>query len=104
MKYELTGAAEDQLVTVALYIRRNNRDAARRFLVAAYEEFEFVAKWPEASPLARFRKPSLRGMRYRPVRHPFQNYLIFYRVDKERVLIGSVLWGGMNWMDDLNVF
>jgi hypothetical protein len=69
-----------------------------------YEEFEFVGKWPEASPLARLRKSSLKGVQYRPVRRPFQNYLVFYRVEKGRVLIGSVLWGGMNWMDDLSVF
>jgi plasmid stabilization system protein ParE len=104
VKYELTAAMEDQLVAIAAYIRRDNRDAARRFLAAAYKEFEFVANWPEASPLARLRKPSFRGVRYRPVRRPFQNYLIFYRVEKDRVLIGSVLWGGMNWTDDLSVF
>lgn len=104
MKYELTGKAEDQLVAIAAHIRRDNRDAARRFLTAVYKEFEFAAKWSEASPLARLRKPSLKSVRHRPVRRPFQNYLIFYRVEKDRVLIGSVLWGGMNWMDDLSVF
>jgi plasmid stabilization system protein ParE len=95
---------EDQLTVIAGYISRDHRDAARRFLDAVYEEFEFVAKWPEASPLARLRKPSLKGVRCRPVRPPFQNYLIFYRVEKDRVLIGSVLWGGMNWTEDLSVF
>ena len=104
MKYDLTGKAEDQLVAIAAHIRRDNLDAARRFLAAVYEEFEFVAKWPEASSLARLRKPSLKGVRHRPVRRPFQNYLIFYRAEKDRVLIGSVLWGGMNWTDDLSVF
>ncbi len=104
MRFELTGPVDDQLVAIAAYIRRDNCDAARRFLAAVYKDFEFAAQWPEASPMARFRNPSLKGVRYRPVRRPFQNYLIFYRVEKDRVLIGSVLWGGMNWTDDLSVF
>jgi plasmid stabilization system protein ParE len=82
VRYELTGIAEDQLVTIARYIRRDNVDAAWRFLAAAYKEFEFVGKWPQASPLARLRKPALKGVRYRPVRRPFQNYLIFYRAER----------------------
>jgi len=104
VKYELTEKVDDQLVAIAGYLRRDNRDVARRFLGAVYEEFEFVARWPEASPLARLRKASLKGVRYRPVRRPFKNYLIFYRLEVDRALIGSVLWGGMNWTDDLSVF
>ena len=104
MRYELTETAEDELVAIAQYIRRDNRDAAGRFIAAAYEEFEFIAAWPEASPVARFRKLSIKGVRYRPIRRPFQNYLIFYRVKQDCLIIGAVLWGGMNWTDDFSVF
>ena len=104
MTYEVAPVVDLQLATIAAFIRRDNPDAARRFLDAVYTDFEFVGAWPEASPLARFRNPSLKNVRYRPVRRPFQNYLIFYRVESEHVQIGSVLWGGMNWTDDLNVF
>ncbi len=38
------------------------------------------------------------------MRRPFQNYLVFYRVCPDRIIIGSVLWGGMNWTEDLKIF
>jgi len=66
--------------------------------------FDFIGQWPEASRAVRLKKPSMRGIGYRLVKRPFQNYLVFYRVGRGHVVIGSVLWGGTNWQEDLKVF
>lgn len=104
MKLELGEKVDGQLADLAAHIAVDNPDAARRFLESVYVEFDFLLDWPEASPLARLHSRRLKGVRYRPVRRPFQNYLIFYRVRGDVLFVGAVLWGGTNWTEDLSLF
>ena len=97
-------AVDGQLVALSGNIARDNPQAAARFLDAVEAEFNFILDWPEASPVARLKKKNLRNIRYRPVKRPFQNYIVFYRATATTVFVGAVLWGGTNWQEDLEVF
>ena len=102
--YILHRTADDDLVCGAHYIRRNNPDAAELFLDRAFEAFEFIADWPEASPIARLSARRHRGIRFRPLPRPFQNYLVFYQIKPDGVHIYRVLHGATSWQDDLQLF
>ena len=102
--YILHRAADEDLVCAAHYIRRDNSEAAVRFLDRAFEAFDFIADWPEASPLARLAASRHRGIRFRPLPRPFQNYLVFYQIKHDAVHIYRVLHGATNWQDDLELF
>jgi plasmid stabilization system protein ParE len=98
--YHLHPAADEDLVCIARWIARDNQDAARRFLDQAFAEFDFIADWPEASPLARFKSRRLARIRVRPVSPPFQNYLVFYVWQAGETRIVRVLHGATNCRDD----
>ncbi len=102
--YLLHRAADDDLVCGAHYIRRNNPDAAELFLDRAFEAFELIADWPEASPIARLSARRHRGIRFRPLPRPFQNYLVFYQIKPGGVHIYRVLHGATSWQEDLRLF
>jgi plasmid stabilization system protein ParE len=103
-EYILHREADEDLVVCAHYLRRENPEAAVRFLDRAFEAFDFIARWPEASPLARFSVRRHRGIRFRPLPRPFQNYLVFYQIRSGGVHIYRVLHGATNWRDDLELF
>jgi len=102
--YVLHVAAEEDLVRSAHYIRRDNPDAAVRFLDRAFEAFDFIAAWPEASPLARLSARRHRGIRLRPLSRPFQNYLVLYHIRPDGVHIYRVLHGATSWQEDFRLF
>jgi len=102
--YILHRAADEDLVCSARYIQRDNPDAAAQFLERAFEAFDFIAGWPEASPAARLSARRYRGIRFRPLPRPFQNYLVFYQIKSEAVHIYRVLHGATNWREDLRLF
>ncbi len=78
------------LQAAARHIRRDNPQAARSFLEAAYDSFEFLALNPG---LGRTRNdlgfPEIRSWRVAG----FRRYLIFYRELPDRVQIWRVLHG-----------
>jgi len=78
------------LQAAARFIRRDNPTAARAFLVAAYDSFEFLARNPG---LGRRRAdlgfPEVRSWRV----DGFRRYLIFYRELPDRIQIWRVLHG-----------
>lgn len=74
--YILHRAADEDLVCGAHYIRRDNPDAAVQFVERAFEAFDFIADWPEASPAARL---SAR-------RHPNADML---KANNERLKLGE---------------
>ncbi len=78
------------LQAAARFIRRDNPTAARAFLVAAYDSFEFLARNPGAG---RTRDdlgfPEVRSWRVAG----FRRYLIFYREVPGRIQIWRVLHG-----------
>jgi plasmid stabilization system protein ParE len=102
--YILHRAADEDLVHAAHYIRRDNPVAAVQFLDRAFAAFDFIAAWPEASPIARLPARRHRGIRFRPLPRPFQNYLVFYRIKPDAAHIYRVLHGATNWQEDLQLF
>ncbi len=102
--YILHRATDEDLVCGARYIRRDNPDAAVQFLDRAFEAFDFIPDWPEASPVARLSARRHRGIRFRPLPRPFQNYLVFYQIKPDAVHIYRVLHGATNWQEDLRLF
>ena len=103
-EYILHREADEDLVHDSQYFRRDNPEAAVRFLERAFEVFDLIADWPEASPLAHLSGRRHRGIRFRPLPRPFQNYLVFYQIKRGGVHIYRVLHGATNWQDDVELF
>lgn len=78
------------LRTAAQFIQRDNPEAARRFLVAAYNTYALLAQSPE---LGRARVdlgfPEIRSWRIAG----YRRYLVFYRALPDRIQIWRVLHG-----------
>lgn len=104
MTLRVSGKVDAQLIAAAQAIAHDDTGAARRFLDSVYAEFDFILQWPEASPLARMKSRRLRAIRYRPVRRPFQNYLVFYKLLPGEIFVGAVLHGATNWTEDFEIF
>lgn len=87
------------LQTAARFIRRDNPQAARAFLEAAYNSFEFLARNPG---VGRTRGdlgfPEIRSWRIAG----FRRYLIFYRELPDRVQIWRVLHGARDLHNTLS--
>ena len=78
------------LQAAARYIRRDNAAAARAFLEAAYNAFEFLARNPGVGrKRADLGFPEVRSWRV----DGFRRYLIFYRELPDRIQIWRVLHG-----------
>lgn len=78
------------LQTAARYIRLDNPKAARAFLEAAYDTFEFLASHPGVGR----KREDLGFPQVRSWRIPgFRRYLIFYRESPDRIQIWRVLHG-----------
>jgi toxin ParE1/3/4 len=75
------------------YIARDSLDAADRLLRAAEETFAFIAENPDIGSERSFRR--LVGIRSRAVAG-FKNYLVFYQVCGDAVVILRVLHGMRN--------
>ena len=72
------------------HIRSDDEQAARRFIEAAYDTFEFLADNPMTGrSRPEFGHSGLRSWRV----HGFRNHLIFYRLQDGRVQIWRVLHG-----------
>lgn len=102
--YLLHRAADEDLVCAAQYIQRDNPGAGVQLLDRAFEAFDFIAAWPEASPIARLSARRHRGIRFRPLPRPFHNYLVFYEIKPDGAHIYRVLHGATNWREDLRLF
>jgi toxin ParE1/3/4 len=78
------------LQTVAQFIHHDNPFAARLFLEAAYDTFEFLANNPDIGrPRADLGFPEILSWRV----EGFGRYLIFYRELPDRIQIWRVLHG-----------
>ncbi|HRK32121.1 MAG TPA: type II toxin-antitoxin system RelE/ParE family toxin, partial [Tepidisphaeraceae bacterium] len=75
-----------------VYIGERNSDAAERFLRAAREAVQDIARMPTAGGLKSFHHPELAGIRSLPI-DGFKNYLIFYRETKDGIEVLRVLHG-----------
>jgi plasmid stabilization system protein ParE len=92
-----TPRADEDLVEGARWIRADNPRAARRFLDAAFETFDRLAKFPESGPLARLKNRRLVGVRFCVLPPPFNRWVIFYIIINDEVEILRVTYGTQNW-------
>lgn len=79
----------------AEFIGRDNPRAALRFLEAADEEIERLAKMPGMGGPWETSDPKLAALRAKPIRG-FGNYLIFYRPIQNGIEVIRVLHGSRN--------
>lgn len=70
--------AKHDLIEQALYIARQDPDAADRFLNALEQAFDTLANMPEMGALRHLDNPALEGIRMWPIKG-FEKHLIFYR-------------------------
>ena len=80
------------LIELATYIAEDNLDASDRFLVAAEETFNQLAKTPWMGKLSQFSNPNLADIRQQAVKG-FKKYLVFYRPTDLGVEILRVIHG-----------
>ena len=78
------------------YIRENNPEAARRFLVAIDSTVENLAGQPLKGRLRKFRGRDLKNIRSWRV-DDFENYLIFYRFDGRQLEVLRIKHGAMDF-------
>jgi toxin ParE1/3/4 len=89
-RWEESGFVFSDLKNSAQFIYRENPAAARMFLEAAYDAFEFLARNPGIGR----QRTDLGFPEIRSWRIPgFRRYLIFYRQLPERIQIWRVLHG-----------
>jgi len=89
-RYEESEFIFCDLQTAARYIRRDNPRAARAFLEAAYDTFEFISYNPDfGRTRGDLGYPEIRSWRIAG----FRRYLVFYRELPERIQIWRVLHG-----------
>jgi toxin ParE1/3/4 len=90
MTYIVKGRARLDLKAHWRYIARHNVEAADRLLQAAEETFILIAGHPSPGSQRSFRK--IVGVRSRAVTG-FKNYLVFYQMRGQSVVILRVLHG-----------
>ena len=91
MIVELTAEAERDLETVGDWIAGNNPAVAERFVNELLAACLALADFPERFPLVpRYER---HGIRHRV----HGNYLIFYRVESDKVVVVHVLHGAMDY-------
>ena len=87
-----TPAARQDLVEIAVYIGRENPDAASRFLAAAEDAFTRLARFPGMGPRRRLSDPKYEAVRFWPIKG-FRKYLIFYTPTRRGIRVLRVLHG-----------
>jgi len=84
-----TPASRNDIVEILLYIRRENRPAARRVHTAIDETLRFLAEYPHVGKKREELAPHLRAL---PVRR-YRNYIVFYRPMVNGIEVIRVLHG-----------
>jgi addiction module RelE/StbE family toxin len=89
-------AKKDLLEITAYYEERNNR-AADKFKNAVVKITEFLCQSPETGTLCRFDNPNYAGTRVRTLPRPFNDYLIFYRLQNTSLQILRLMYGSKDY-------
>jgi len=85
--YTISPVAEQELDEYALYIAKDNLDAALRIYDAAEETYRNLAEFPEMGETYNSSNKLLSHVRFFPIKG-FSNYLVFYqRIDKKIEII-----------------
>ncbi len=85
-KFKVSRPAKKDLDEIWLYIAQDSLDAADRFIDYLTDRFPLLVSSPR---MGRSREDLAPGLRC----HPVKNYLIFYRLAKNRVEIARVVQG-----------
>ncbi|MEM9217793.1 MAG: type II toxin-antitoxin system RelE/ParE family toxin [Cyanobacteria bacterium P01_F01_bin.150] len=83
------------LIDHATYISLDNLDAGDRFLYAAEDTFQQIAKFPGIGRLSGFTTPAIANVRQYRIKG-FNRYIIFYQSHSDMVEIIRVLHGAQN--------
>ena len=95
-RFLLRDAAVKDLDDLAAHIQRDSPQTAIRFLEAAEETFQFLARTPELGGVFELPNRSLSGMRRWRIKG-FRNILVFYRPIARGVEIIRVLHGARDF-------
>ena len=96
MKVIFTARAEDDLERIGDAVAKDAPRRAASFVEELRQACTGLASMPQAFPIvARFRKTATR-------RRTYGNYLIFYRLRRDAIVIRRILHGAMNYEDHLS--
>ena len=93
-----TDEAVEDIADLHYYFFERDASVAEKFLTCLDETYEMIANMPELGELYRFRDPAMKDARVRLVKK-FSNYLIFYRIEADRIEILRVLHGARDYMN-----
>ena len=93
-----TAEAKEDIIELFRYFDEQSENLGEKFLESLNETLEMIVHMPELGELYRFRVPAMRNARVRRVKK-FSNYLIFYRIEADRIEILRVLHGARDYMN-----
>ena len=85
-------AAGDILEQADWYERQADDRLAARWERSVYRSLTRLVRYPQSGPLCVFKSPDLHGSRRIPV-FDFRKHLIFYRIEKDRLVILRIVHG-----------
>ena len=93
-----TDEAVEDIADLHYFFFERDASVAEKFLTCLYETYEMIANMPELGELYHFRNPAMQDARVRRIKK-FSNYLIFYRIETDRIEILRVLHGARDYMN-----
>lgn len=91
-RVERTDRSVSDIIEHALFIAREQPDAARRFVDAAEEAIGKLATMPQMGAVRESADPTLAGLRQWPIKR-FRNFLIIYRPLRDGIVVVRILHG-----------
>ena len=98
MKYRVvpTTAALEDITEIACYFREKSQTVAAKFIQFLDITYEQLTRMPELGTKKDFAHPEMQNVRIWPVKK-YRNYLLFYRIEEDRILILRVLHGARDY-------
>ena len=93
-----TSVAREDIIELLRYFDAQDSNLSEKFLEYLHETYDMIAHMPELGELYHFRNPAMKDARVRPIKK-FSNYLIFYRIEADRIEILRVLHGARDYMN-----
>ena len=87
-----TSKAEQDFAEIVNFISEKSSSTADRFMNAFEETLDFLSNMPEAGASYHSNNPTVQGLRTWRVKG-FQKYVIFYRNERNEIVIVRVLHG-----------
>ena len=94
-RVERTDRSVGDIIEHALFIAREQPDAARRFVAAAEDAIGKLAVMPHMGAVRESPDPTLAGLRQWPIKG-FRNFLIIYRPLRDGIVVVRVLHGAQD--------